>query len=148
MAGRDIAAGILAVLKKLGVPTGMYPMAQLLTCLDQWESKNVTRYASFGQSDLVDRTHDQAGMIRALAESAESVSDLSDRIDWLFSDDTEDAEQILCSSIHKAKGLEAPRIYLLQESLYRRGTNEAEQNLEYVGITRAMNHLTVVTGIL
>lgn len=64
---------------------------------------------------------------------------------------------ILCSTVHKVKGLEADRVYLLKqtfashrERLFRDGDNwisvigmadPDEKNLEYVGITRAKEHL-------
>ncbi len=144
MAGRDIGVGIQSVIKKLHA-SSIEDMGVKLTA---WEAKNVTRYASFGQLELVDRTHDQAAMIRSLAESADTLDDLSNRIEWLFSDDTEDHEQVLCSSVHKAKGLEAGRVYVLQESFYRRGDTIEERNIEYVANTRAIKHLTIVIGIL
>ena len=87
-------------------------------------------------------------MIFALAETSETISDLQNRIEWLFSDDVQDHEQILCSSVHKAKGLEAERVYVLQESFYRRGVTPEEQNIHYVAVTRAKSHLTFVTGIM
>jgi len=150
MAGRDIAAGIQAVLRKITGhdPRSVVSMVTLSLRLDAWEAKTVTRFANFGQVQLIDRTHDQADMIRALAQDAESIEDLQNRIDWLFSDETGDHEQILCSSIHKAKGLEAERVYVLQESFYRRGVTSEEDNIFYVAQTRAKNHLTFVTGVM
>ena len=145
MAGRDIGVGIQAILKKLGCQTWT-SIEDMLTKLDTWERKTTTRFASYGQVELVERTRDQAGMLRALAEEAEHLDDLLNRIEWLFTDD-KDAAQILCSSIHKAKGLEANRVYILQESLYRRGVTQEEQNLDYVATTRAKQHLTLVTGV-
>ena len=147
MAGRDIGAGIQAILRKLKLLDST-PVVELLKRLQEWETKNVTRYASYGQLELVERTRDQAGMIFALAETSETISDLQNRIEWLFSDDVQDHEQILCSSVHKAKGLEAERVYVLQESFYRRGVTPEEQNIHYVAVTRAKSHLTFVTGIM
>ena len=145
MAGRDIGTGIQAVLKKLNINDST-SITAVLTRLEEWESKMVTRYLSHGQPDLVDRCRDQASMIRALAKEAEDVPDLVNRIDWLFVDDPE-AGQIMCSSVHKAKGLEAERVYILQESLYRRGVTQEEQNIDYVATTRAKRHMTLVTGV-
>lgn len=64
---------------------------------------------------------------------------------------------ILCSTVHKVKGLEADRVYLLKqtfathrERVFRDGdafisvigmADPDEKNLEYVGITRAREHL-------
>ena len=145
MAGRDIGVGIQAVLRKLGCQTWT-SLSDMLGKLDTWERKTTTKLAAYGHIELVDRCRDQASMIRALAEEAENTDDLLNRINWLFTDD-EDTEQILCSSVHKAKGLEADRVYILQESLYRRGWGQEEQNIEYVAITRAKRQLTIVTGV-
>jgi DNA helicase-2/ATP-dependent DNA helicase PcrA len=145
MAGRDIGAGIGAVIKKVGGRSNTL-IEDLLSKLHTWESKQVTKFASYNQLQLIERTRDQADMIRALAEDSEDVQDLLNRIDWLFTDDDE-AEQILCSSVHKAKGLEADRVYILSDTLYLRGPSVEEDNIFYVATTRAKSHLTMVSGV-
>lgn len=145
MVGRDIGAGILAVLKRIKCDERT-PLETLLQRLDEWESKTVAKYAAYGQTALIDRCRDQAEMIQALAESSDTTSDMMNRIQWLFVEVKEE-DQISCSSIHKAKGLEARRVFLLQESLYRRGDNEDERACHYVGITRAIQILSYVTGV-
>lgn len=147
MAGRDIGAGIQAVLRKVGTRTST-SVEDILAKLTAWETKTVTRLAASGSDpNLIDRTRDQADMIRALAEESEDGADLVNRIEWLFTDDAEDAGLILCSSVHKAKGLEADRVWILQDTLYLRGPSEEEDNIYYVATTRARGHLTMVTGL-
>lgn len=145
MAGRDIGKGIQAVITKIGGRKHTI-IEDLLVKLQNWETKQVTKFAAYNQVQLIERTRDQADMIRALAEDSEDVNDLNNRIEWLFTDD-EEAEQILCSSVHKAKGLEADRVYILQETLYLRGPSEEEDNIFYVATTRAKSHLTMVNGL-
>ena len=147
MAGRDLGAGILAILNKLKC-YDRTPIEDLMIRLEEWERKTTTRLAASGRLELVDRTRDQANMIRALVTDGgiRNTGDFIQRCQWLFTDDV-DTEQILCSSVHKAKGLEAGRVYILQESLYRRGTTQEEKNIEYVATTRAKQHLTLVTGV-
>jgi hypothetical protein len=143
MAGRDIGAGIKAVIYK--VAKDWTSVDEMLAALQRWESKMVTRYANSGQLDLVDKVHDQCDTVRALAEDSDerNVGGLVQKLQWLFEDE-HDANTIVCSSVHKAKGLEAERVFVLMESLYRRGVNQEEQNIHYVAITRAKSHLTQV----
>jgi superfamily I DNA/RNA helicase len=53
---------------------------------------------------------------------------------------------IVCSSVHKAKGLEARRVFVLTETLYCQGKriNQEERNIHYVAITRAKEVLVLV----
>lgn len=144
MAGRDLGKGITAILKRLRVVDAT-PVSEVLARLEEWERKTTTRYASYGQVDLADRARDQAGMIRAFAEDAETTGDLLRQMEYLFSDEQE-AGTIICSSIHKAKGLEASRVFVLMDTLYRRGVTLEEDNLSYVATTRAKSHLTLVSA--
>lgn len=142
MAGRDIGAGITALVKRLKPQS----IRDFLQRLDQWERKTTQKYAERGLLNLVDQTHDQAQMLRAFAEDTESLSVMLDKIYWLFTD-TAEADQIVLSSVHKAKGLERERVWLLQESLYRREWSQEEANIEYVAITRAIRDLRIVEGV-
>jgi superfamily I DNA/RNA helicase len=145
MLGRDIAAGIQGVLKRLRQTS----IQDMLASLEDWEAKTSTRLANYGQIALVDRCHDQADMIRSIAQASSSVKDLQARIDWLFSDEeaADGTGQVICSSVHKAKGQEASRVWMLSESFYRRGVSQDEHNLWYVATTRAKHHLTRVSGV-
>ena len=69
-------------------------------------------------------------------------------------DDAHKQRCILLSSVHKAKGLEWPRVYLLGRSDYMPFFKaeldwelEQEHNLIYVAITRAKHELIEVTGV-
>jgi superfamily I DNA/RNA helicase len=44
--------------------------------------------------------------------------------------------------VHRAKGLEANRVFVLEFTL--KGGNIEEENIQYVAITRAKQHLTMV----
>lgn len=93
---------------------------------------------------------DQAETISALADGVATVEELLTRIDRLFSDadasETSARAAIVCSTIHKSKGLEAERVYVLTETLYPGGdrTKLEERNLEYVAVTRAQKTLVLV----
>ncbi len=143
MAGRDLGSGIQKLITKLNCyPTS--PVDKLLDNLSAWERKQCARLAAYGQGDQIARIHDQADTVRALADGCGLVRELLDRCATLFTDD-ESGSFILCSSVHKAKGLEANRVFVLMDTLYRRGRNPEECNIEYVAITRAKHHLILVS---
>lgn len=143
MAGREIGAGITTLItKRLKVFPGM-PLYDLGERTARWERRTVQTYAERGLLTLVDQTHDTAAMIYALMDGAATTKELLDKLYWLFTDVPEE-DQIILSSIHKAKGLEAPVVWLLADSFYRRGRSEEEDHLAYVGITRAIHTLWYV----
>jgi len=91
--------------------------------------------------------------LAVLAGEASSVRQLRRDIETVFSPDTAGAQgKVTLSSIHKAKGLEAPDVFIIRPDLlplmhYAKTRNDIEQekNLEYVAFTRAMNRLVFVT---
>jgi superfamily I DNA/RNA helicase len=78
----------------------------------------------------------------------QDVMQLIDAIENLFNYDTK--EGIILSSIHKSKGLEADRVFILEKELmpskYAKQTWELEQenNLQYVAYTRAKKSLIFI----
>lgn len=141
MAGRDVGKGVAAILAKLKCNQGT-PLPGVMRRLREWERKMVTRAAEHGNADLASKIKDDAGVLYALAADADSMVDLMNRCYYLFTDDPTEP-MILCSTVHKAKGLEADRVFVLMDTLYTRGVTPEEVNLEYVAITRAKRHLTL-----
>lgn len=74
---------------------------------------------------------------------------LAEYIDYFKESDNEDSETInddfiYCGTIHSVKGLEYDNVFLINvDGRSFRLTNEDNNNLYYVGITRAKNRLTV-----
>lgn len=139
--GRDIGRGILAVIKKLHASN----VAEIPQLLDVRTATELEKASSISNEDAraarIEFVQDQAGIILALLEGAATVEELCRRCEDLFSDDAEHGA-VMCSSVHRAKGLETDRVYLIEETF--RTTSLEEQNLRYVGITRAKHTLTWV----
>jgi hypothetical protein len=70
-----------------------------------------------------------------LAEGAKSVEEIANKVRGLFEDDgLGEAGLITCSSVHKAKGLEANRVFILMKTI--RYHSQEERNIAYVAIDR------------
>lgn len=145
MAGRDVGAGVVAILKKLKV-TDRTPLSQVQSLVETWERKQVTKLAAMGAPEDIDRIRDQADVLYAFIMDADTTKEMFNKLDTLFTnvDGEPFASHVLCSSVHKAKGLEASRVFVLRDTFYRRGPSSEEDNCLYVAITRAKSHLTLV----
>lgn len=142
MAGKSVGDEILGLLKRLKVNESTR-LEDAVERIVRWRSKTANTQAALGLTDLVEKTNDQAEMLIELADASDDAADLLRRCEWLFTDESDDS-QVLCSSVHKAKGLETDRVFVLVDTLYRRGYTRDEANIEYVAVTRAKHHLTLV----
>jgi superfamily I DNA/RNA helicase len=149
VAGRDIGAGLRNLVRKLKARS----IPELLAKLEAWRNKESRRIeaqiaaAKNGRKAALnaklEAIEDQAEMLASLVDGASSVSDIEARIEALFTDDgLGDAGMIVCSSVHRSKGLEAKRVFVLRDTL--RSNSQEELNICYVAITRAKHELVFV----
>lgn len=145
IAGKDIGAGLKALVRKLkgrSVP-------DFLAKISAWETREIDRlmHIKRDMQARIDAIHDQAEMLIGLSDGAKNVDEITLRIDSLFTDDgLGDAGVITCSSVHKSKGLEASRVFILSDTL--KAFNQEELNIQYVAITRAINTLVWVDPVV
>lgn len=145
VAGRDIGKGLLALVRKLAKGAAANSVPEFLERVEGWRSREVTRLEAAKKTSRIEAINDQAEMLIEMASNANSVRDVEARIDALFTDDgLGQAGVITCSSVHRAKGLEAERVFVLKGTLYRMGVTTEEENIEYVAITRAKQTLVWV----
>lgn len=130
--GRDVGAGLAAWVRATNAQT----IGQLSLCVRQWRAKEVARLDALERD--TQHVEDKADCLEALCSACDTPAALLARIETLFADKgTEGA--ILLSSTHRAKGLEADRVWMLADTY--RETSEEERNLSYVAITRAKKEL-------
>jgi len=140
--GRDIGKGLTALVRKLG---NGGDVSQFLEKLHEWELIEVGRARNAKKDSKAVEIADRAETLRVLAEGIVTLTELQRVLDSLFSDDGTRENQVTCSTVHKAKGLEARRVFLLEGTLYPGGRKTLEeQNIHYVGITRAIEELSLV----
>lgn len=145
--GKDIGTGLLSIIKKLAKGSAAQSIPALIDRIQTWQDREVERWTRAQKDAKVQLVKDQAEMLLDLSTSSKSVRELQEKIEVLFTDrglGTKDV--ITCSSVHKAKGLEADRVFVLRSTLYRFGVTPEEENIEYVAITRAKSTLVWVQG--
>ena len=147
--GREIGAGLLNVIKIVKGKT----IPDFLERLTKWEDKQKARLLKTGKKAAekkAEHVSDQAECLRAVAQTAKSVDDMKAKISDMFGETAGGKlDYIVCSSVHKSKGLERDRVWGLVETLYPGGRKTVieEQNIAYVMFTRAKNEFVSVTGI-
>lgn len=149
--GKDVGQGLISTIKKLKAND----VPDLVGKLSDWlhaetEKENRKRIPN---EQRVINLNDRHDCLICFTDNATSVEGIIKRIEDLFTD-AKDGRGITLSSIHKAKGLERKRVFLLEpvgatvphpmaKSAWQRGQ---EMNLRYVAITRAISELVYVTG--
>lgn len=136
--GADFSKGLLWTIKKSKANT----VAELIQYVEGWRTIEKKRLDEKGRaSDWVD---DKAECILAFCESALTLEDVRNNIRRMFDDKNDDA-RVLLSSVHRAKGSQAKRVFVLADTLSQK--NQTEKNIYYVALTRAMSELYMVRGL-
>jgi len=138
IAGKDVGTGLVSFVKSLKAK-GVDGLVEKTLA---WKEKEVVRLAKRNKD--VSAATDKSDTILAFCEGAESVPAVLRRIEDLFSNITDD-NAIVCSTTHKAKGLERERVFMLKDT-YKPGKSVEEDNLFYVAATRAKNELVYVSS--
>ena len=145
--GRDIGQGLVSTVRKLaGKITDIVPF---VAKLDAWLEREVSKAIADEKDRKLQTLHDRAASIKAVISYAQpwTVGALIQAITDLFANATDGPR---LATVHKAKGLEAQRVFILEPSLmpspYAKQPWQLEQenNLIYVAITRALETLIYV----
>lgn len=99
-------------------------------------------------TSAIEQLQDSLDVIEVIAEDCSTRNEIENKINIIFSEST---KGITLSSIHKAKGLEADEVSIIDYNnvrMKRDGMTEEmlsqEANLEYVAITRAKKKLNLI----
>jgi superfamily I DNA/RNA helicase len=139
--GREIGKGLVDIIKKLRVTT----LADLDEALERYRGKEIGKLSKRDPHlarTKIAQLQDNIDTIATLAETVASVDELTRKLDMLFNDEA-GAASVMCSTVHKAKGLEADRVWILEDTLKRGG--QEELNICYVAYTRARKELCLVS---
>jgi len=148
--GRDVGQGLISTVKKLNAIS----IPDLIQKAEDWLHAELAK-EQFKKNPNESRMivlQDRYDCLISFTEGANTVDEVIRRIETIFTDDKK-TPGIKLASIHKAKGLESRRVFLLRP----RGAaiphpmaktdwqKEQELNLLYVAITRAIEELVYVS---
>lgn len=147
--GRDIGAQLAALARSIGkdlVDFDSFPMA-----VRSWRDAQILALSAKTDAEFaIQSAKDRAEcLLTCFASFQPTTCDaLAQKIQSLFSDEH---SPVILSTVHKAKGLENPRVFIIRPKLMPliwKGQQPAqlrqEMNLKYVAITRAQQELYFV----
>lgn len=144
--GRDIGKGTINLLKKMKTED----VVELRIRLKDWFKDEVTVARETENEGLIERLEDRYLTATLLIEKSGSTTTTGviRCVEQLFGDRSHNGT-MFCT-IHKAKGLEAKTVYFLDQWLIpsrhavKDWQKQQENNIKYVGITRAMEKLVYI----
>jgi DNA helicase-2/ATP-dependent DNA helicase PcrA len=151
--GRDIGKGLIALARKWKVQS----LNTLSTRIETYREREVAKAIAKGQETKAEQIQDKVEALQSLIQRCQSlnqhsVRDLVTLIDSMFSDSTDaNPRLVTLSSVHKSKGLEWDRVFLLGRNKFmpspfaRQAWQKGqESNLIYVALTRARQTLVEI----
>ncbi|PWU21892.1 MAG: hypothetical protein C5B49_01955 [Bdellovibrio sp.] len=145
--GREIGEGLANLIKKLRART----IHDLGPRLEEWHARETAKKLAVDKSADLSAIDDKYECLLCLLEStqAQTVPELINEVKNLF-DPKPGKKYVICSTIHRAKGLESEKVFFLDSwrlpSKYAKTEEQLQQehNLAYVAVTRAKQSLHYV----
>ena len=143
--GRDIGKNLTVLVRKINALS----LQDLIVKLTEYKNVETAKLLAAEKFSQAQNLGDKVDTIVALCDSIQTISELENRIENIFSDDV---EGIVFSSIHRVKGLESNRVFILRPDLLphpmakKEWETVQERNIEYVAYTRAIKELVFVDG--
>lgn len=143
--GRDIGKQLVSMVRKMKAKS----VPDFLKRISNWGEKQLARIAAVGGQHAQTKSElimDQVQTLVAVAEGCKNVEEIEARITNLFEDsDKSRRPAVVCSSVHKAKGLEWSRVVLVADTFKNKDKNQEEANIYYVAVTRSKQTLIIAS---
>ena len=145
--GRNIGQGLTSLIRKLRPRT----LEHLQEKMTAWKDREIEKLRKKDPDADETKIMDKFECMMTFIENspAQTVRELQSEIEEMFHD-KEESDKILLSSVHRAKGLEADRVFILDFWMLEKGNPRREKrphqvqerkNLAYVALTRAKKAL-------
>jgi superfamily I DNA/RNA helicase len=154
--GRDLGEGLRKLVEKAELDaanddlgyrtTNSVTLKDVLKYAGEITQAQVSKFNAMPNDRGVRRAHnaqDRYDCLCTLAEGAQSVNELKDTIARLFGDEDQHGQAVVLGTVHRTKGLEGNRVYVLRPDLIphpmarKKDDQDGERNLGYVVVTRA-----------
>ena len=148
--GRDTGANLIGMIRK----TGKEKVSEMINTIYEEQHELIKKICSLNgydeseaqETSMFQNFKDKFDAIKYLCDGYEKTDDVIKRIEDIFSDNN--GKGICLSTVHKAKGLENDRVFILNEDKFypkwamrNKIQSVQEKNLEYVAITRPKKYL-------
>lgn len=149
--GRSIGDSLVQIVNTAGdVPT----VSALSRHVETWKGRELSRLSGMdGTEDAQESVLDRAAGLQAVLCACDSPSEVIPAIQSLFDDAATSStrpDAVVFSTIHRSKGLEADRVWLLESPMRqpkRDWEHQQQRNLRYVALTRAKQSLRFVEDV-
>jgi DNA helicase II / ATP-dependent DNA helicase PcrA len=146
--GRDIAKGLVTLATKIQ-KSRIAKGKDLISALQSYKENALGKLMHPSKEAQRQSMEDRLGTLLTLSEECSNFDELKNKIKSIFSDvkSGENKDLILCSTAHRAKGLESERVFIIHPELMphpmarQTWQKKQEMNLKYVAITRAIREL-------
>jgi DNA helicase-2/ATP-dependent DNA helicase PcrA len=143
--GRDIGNNLSSLVERFKVEK----VDDLLDKLEDYRIKEVNKLLKQEKTNQAQSLQDKVETIFAIAEDCKYVWQVTKRIQEIFSDKK---DGVIFSTIHRAKGSEAKRVYILEPKLLPHPmaktaeAMEEEKHVAFVAMTRSKDEMYFVNG--
>jgi DNA helicase II / ATP-dependent DNA helicase PcrA len=143
--GRDLGTGLVSLIRKLAARKFSTPTTEVLAALTVYADKERAKLVKAKKSTIA--LDDKIETLQVLSEGCDDAACMVAKIEAIFSDT--DAG-VVCSSVHRAKGFEANRTFIVKPELMphpmakKEWEQKQEANIRYVCLTRSKSEMVFV----
>jgi DNA helicase-2/ATP-dependent DNA helicase PcrA len=147
--GRDIGQGLVTLIAKVSKKHNADTVIQLISALYDYSEREISKLMQAHKNQQAATLSDQVDTIIALCEGADTIQQVKDKIASVFKDEV---QGVAFSSVHRAKGLEAERVFIIRPELMphklavQPWQQIQESNIRYISLTRSKSELYFVAG--
>lgn len=143
--GRDVGKGLTALVRRMRAAT----ISDLVVKLERHRAEQAEKLSSLRNPEAATAAlYDKVDCLLEFCLRHGSVDAVLAAVERMF-DDADDANSVTLSTVHKAKGLERDRVWIIRPDLLPHPKNQfakQERNLLYVALTRAKKTLGFAGG--